>query len=130
MGNTLLQRIFNKGIIFYQQLSRRNEVELTFDDNMHRLDSTRSCKRLSQRTNKSISLINSSLIPFLAVSMVDLSIEEDDAADDPIRDIMTLYDIQGGSIRIVEEDVGGRDPVSQDDETSVSQDDLTASYMV
>jgi len=106
MGNTLLQRIFNKGIIFYQQLSRRNEVELTFDDNMHRLDSIRS------------------------LSMVDLSIEEDDAADDPIRDIMTLYDIQGGSIRIVEEDVGGRDPVSQDDETSVSQDDLTASYMV
>jgi len=61
--------------------------------------------------------------------MADLSIDEDDSADDPIRDILTLYDIQGGSIRTVEEDVSRRDPV-EDDETSVSQDDLTASYMV
>jgi len=61
--------------------------------------------------------------------MVDLSIDEDDAADDPIRDIMTLYDIQGGSIRTVEEDVGRRDPV-EDNKTSVSQDYFTASCMV
>jgi len=61
--------------------------------------------------------------------MADLSIDEDDGADDPIRDILTLYDIQGGSIRTVEEDVSRGDPV-EDDETSVSQDDLTASYMV
>jgi len=44
-GYALFQNIFQKGLIFFQQLSRRNKVELKFDDNIHRLSSFRSGKK-------------------------------------------------------------------------------------
>ena len=45
-GYALFQNIFKKGAIFFQQLGSRKQIELKFDENIHRLDSIRTSKVL------------------------------------------------------------------------------------
>lgn len=41
-GYTIFQNIFYRGLIFFQQLGRKNKIELKFDNNIHGLDFLRT----------------------------------------------------------------------------------------